>query len=62
VGCRVRPFGGYNTNLLQNILNYFRFAVAVKSTLPAMMNAWPHQFEPNPLLLVGVKSRVNLAV
>ena len=59
---RVQPFGGYHTHLLRNIIHYFRFAVAVRSILPAMMNAWPHQFEPNPLLLVGVKSRVNLAV
>jgi hypothetical protein len=62
VGPRVQPFGGYHTHLLPNIIHYFRFAVAVRSILPAMINAWPHQFEPNPLLLVGVKSPPNLAV
>jgi hypothetical protein len=41
---------------------YFRLAMAVRSNLPVATKAAPHQLEPNPPGLIGVKLDVKVAV
>jgi hypothetical protein len=41
---------------------YFKLAAAVRSALKAATILAPHQFDPNPPGLIGVKLPVNMAV